>query len=125
MEDDHQFCKKCGARVGEPRHPWQSREKNVALAVIGSAFISGVGQMYVDRTLRGLGFLFLTFLIIGIYMAVVFAGGMDVSSLGPRSEWYRVVILIGVAIKVWSIIDAYKLANEFNKKLKETGNPPW
>jgi len=126
MEDDDRFCKKCGAEVGAAAtHSRQSLEKNVALAVIGSAIIAGVGQLYLGKIARGVCFILVSFLATGIYMGVFRIAGMEDPSLGILSTGYAVTMAIVVAIKIWSMIDAYKLAHKYNDHLKKTGTPPW
>ena len=65
-------------------------EKSEGLAAVLSFLIPGIGQMYAGRTGRGVGFL-LGF-IVGIFA----------------------LIIPGIIIWIWSIVDAMKCAREYN-----------
>ena len=125
------FCPKCGKEVtkemnvcpycGNPLKvmPIQrevqpsmvSGTKNSGLAAVLSLTIPGLGQMYAGQIGRGLLLLF-----IGIPLTVIIA---------LFFFWLILPLFLPLAFWIWNIFDAYNICNEYNKRLLQTGNPPW
>jgi len=104
------------------------KEKGVATvlaAVFGLLGILGIGHFYVERIRRGIGFLFLG-IVLAMILAMLIAMG-----LGSPGGFYLLAIGIGLlavvdlAVWVWQVYDAYRLAAEYNYHLREFREPPW
>jgi TM2 domain-containing membrane protein YozV len=126
------FCPKCGKEVTEemnvcpycgnplkvmpaytqaPSSRVSVGTKNSGLAAVLSLIIPGVGQMYAGQIGRGLLFLF-----IGIPLTAIIA---------LFFFWLILPLFLPLAFWIWNIFDAYNLCNEYNRRLLQTGNPPW
>jgi TM2 domain-containing membrane protein YozV len=126
------FCPKCGKEVTEDMNvcpycgnplkvmPTQRKvpvskvtvgTKNSGLAAVLSLIIPGLGQMYAGQIGRGLLFLF-----IGIPLTAIIA---------LFFFWLILPLFLPLAFWIWNIFDAYNICNEYNRRLLQTGNPPW
>ena len=85
--------------------------KNSGLAALLSLIIPGLGQMYAGRIARGLVFFFL-----GIQLTVIIA---------VFFFWLILPIFLPLAFWIWNIFDAHRLCNEYNRRLLQSGTPPW
>lgn len=105
-----EFCLECGVRVSEPppgRISTIPEKKSVALAVVLSFFIPGLGQMYCGKTARGVGILVLSILMFSIF-------GYTAGS-NPNSQDAAFPFLLWILVYIWNIYDAYKLAGKINR----------
>jgi len=126
MDDDQQFCDKCGASAsGQAASTVQIRDKSAGIAVVLSFFITGLGQIYVGKIARGLCFMLGSWAISGVAVFVTFAMLDSFDSMGPFFTVIIIFAVIGIAIWIWNMFDAYKLANEFNDYLLKNGKRPW
>ena len=126
------YCPKCGKEVteemnvcpycGNPlkvmptqREPPASRvtvgTKNSGLAAVLSLIIPGLGQMYAGQIGRGLLFLFVV-VPLTVIIALFFF-------------WLILPLFLPLAFWIWNIFDAYNICKEYNRRLMQTGNPPW
>jgi len=125
------FCLKCGKEVTEEMNVYpycgnplkvmpKQREtpskvtvgtKISCLAAVLSLIIPGLGQMYAGQIGRGLLFLF-----IGVPLTAIIA---------LFFFWLILPLFLPLAFWIWNIFDAYNICNEYNKRLIQTGNPPW
>jgi TM2 domain-containing membrane protein YozV len=126
------FCPKCGREVTEEMNicPYcgnplkavpKQREvpvprvtigtKNSGLAAVLSLIIPGLGQMYAGQIGRGLLFLFVV-IPLTVIIALFFF-------------WLILPLFLPLAFWIWNIFDAYNICNEYNRRLVQTGNPPW
>jgi hypothetical protein len=39
--------------------------------------------------------------------------------------WLFLPLFLPLAFWIWNIYDAYNICNAYNRRLLETGNPPW
>ena len=85
--------------------------KNSGLAAVLSLIIPGVGQMYAGQIGRGLLFLFIGIPLTAIIALLFF--------------WLILPLFLPLAFWIWNIFDAYNLCNEYNRRLIQTGTPPW
>lgn len=105
-----EICPKCGVRVSEPpisRISIIPEKKSVALAVVLSVFIPGLGQIYCGKVARGVGILVLSILMFFIF---AFAAGSNPNSSEPVFPF-----LLWILVYIWNIYDAYKLAGKINR----------
>jgi TM2 domain-containing membrane protein YozV len=128
-----QFCASCGTSNTLYREPVSNTQDNhatpagaagynpyknpttaVLIAAIGGLFgVSGMGHMYVGKVTKGI-----LILVAGLILAVV--GGLTAAFL------VGIPLLIGyLALWIWQIFDARKLANQYNEYLKTNGKQPW
>jgi len=114
MNEGQQFCDKCGTKVGtagegaqQPQQPVYQREKSDGLAAVLSFLWAGLGQIYVGRIGRGLAIMLLGILIVIIGFFTFF------------------LLILVLVYWIWNVYDAYKLAQEYNDRLRSTGNRPW
>ena len=126
------FCSKCGKEVTEEMNvcPYCGNPlkvipssmavpvsrvtvatKNSGLAAVLSLLIPGAGQMYSGQIGRGLLFLFIVIPLTAIIAVLFF--------------WLIFPLFLPLAFWIWNIFDAYNICNEYNRRLLQTGNPPW
>jgi TM2 domain-containing membrane protein YozV len=126
VTEDMNVCPYCGnpLRIGtvyQPTYqqpPYQTQQpstnygtKSPGIGALLSFIIPGAGQLYAGRITRGLLFLFL-----GIPFAVIVA---------VFFFWLIFPIFLPFAFWVYNIYDAYQLCLEYNRRLVQTGVPPW
>lgn len=93
--------------------------KSEVVAMLLSWFVlPGLGQIYVGKTNRGIGFL--------IGQA---AGGVIIGVTAFWLIWYVfplfIILILGlVGIQIWNIVDAYVVAGRYNKFVARTGRAP-
>ncbi len=131
MNENQAFCSGCGNRAGMggmgmpgPTHVIQVREKSTGIAAILSLVWAGLGQLYVGKIGRGIGLMILHFFMIFILATVVLASTIF-AGIGGALIGGTVFIGVWVAIWVWNIFDAHKLANRYNDSQRESGRRPW
>jgi RNA polymerase subunit RPABC4/transcription elongation factor Spt4 len=111
IDQKAEICPECGVRVSEPplgRISTIPETKSVALAVVLSFFIPGLGQMYCGKAARGVGIL-----VLSILMFLIF--GFAAGSAGAASSAPAVPFLMWILVYIWNIYDAYKLAERINR----------
>jgi TM2 domain-containing membrane protein YozV len=99
---------------------YKSERKAILLAAVVGVFLMGFGHFYMTRFKRGILVLILG-IVTGIIFFVAVFGGFF-------SESFTIAAAFGsmrLALWMWQIYDAHKLANVYNEKLKDTGRPPW
>lgn len=97
-------------RVSEPPHGRIStipEKKSVALSVLLSFFIPGLGQMYCGKVARGVG-IFVIFML--IFSMFVYA-----AALNPKSQDAAFPFLLWILVYIWNLYDAYNLAGKINR----------
>ncbi|MCZ7383629.1 MAG: zinc ribbon domain-containing protein [Candidatus Methanoperedens sp.] len=110
IDERAEICPKCGVRVSEPpisRISIIPEKKNVALAVVLSFLIPGLGQIYCGKVARGVGILVLSILM---FMIFGFAAGSNPSSSEPVLPF-----LLWILVYLWNLYDAYKLSGKINR----------
>ncbi|TQS82275.1 hypothetical protein A3206_01025 [Candidatus Methanomassiliicoccus intestinalis] len=135
IPDGSEFCSKCGNPVSpsasqnntyaNPQpyaYQYQRPLKSAGLAAVLSFLFTGLGQVYVGKIARGIGFI-----VCGVVIALVMMSMITIFISSYGAVWIIAVIASIVCIAIWifNVIDAYKLANEYNDVLQQTGNPPW
>jgi TM2 domain-containing membrane protein YozV len=118
VSDAETFCPYCGNQL---KNTTVTREtpspgvtvgtKNSGLAAVLSLIIPGLGQMYAGRIGRGLIFFFLGIPLTAIIAVLFF--------------WLIFPLFLPLAFWIWNIFDAYRLCNEYNRHLLQSGTPPW
>ncbi|WP_400203555.1 zinc-ribbon domain-containing protein [Candidatus Methanomassiliicoccus intestinalis] len=135
IPDGSEFCSKCGNPVSpsasqnnayaNPQpyaYQYQRPLKSAGLAAVLSFLFTGLGQVYVGKIARGIGFI-----VCGVVIALVMVSMITIFISSYNAVWIIAIITSIVCIAIWifNVIDAYKLANEYNDVLQQTGNPPW
>ena len=117
VTDEMNVCPYCGnpLKVMPTYNQAPSRvtvaTKNSGLAAVLSLILPGLGQMYAGQIGRGLLFLF-----IGIPLTAIIA---------VFFFWLILPLFLPLAFWIWNIFDAYNLCNEYNRRLSQSGSPPW
>jgi RNA polymerase subunit RPABC4/transcription elongation factor Spt4 len=110
IDERAEICPKCGVRVSEPpvsRIPIIPEKKNVALAVVLSFLIPGLGQIYCNKVGRGLGIIVLSILM---FLMFGFAAASN-----PNSSDAAFPLLLWILVYLWNLYDANKLAGKINR----------
>jgi len=133
LNDGQAFCDKCGYQVGGageerkqggPQYIYV-REKSEGIAAVLSFFFVGLGQIYVGKLARGILLMLAYMTIISVAFIVVFFVIVAVENFGGVIVAMVVIVAIGLAIEIWNIFDAYKLAKEYNEYVRTHGDRPW
>ncbi len=110
IDERAEICPKCGVRVSGPpaaRIPIIPEKKNVALAVVLSLLIPGLGQIYCGKVARGVGILVLNILVISIFSFAVASNPNSSDPVFPFLWW--------ILAYIWNLYDANKLAGKINR----------
>jgi TM2 domain-containing membrane protein YozV len=99
-------------------------EKSAGIAVVLSVLITGLGQMYVGKILRGICVL-LGSVVIGSLAVLIFFVPIESFSLSGFVAGLIIYSAIGITYWAWNIYDAYKLANQYNDYVMKNGKRPW
>lgn len=122
LPDSATYCDKCGNRVGlsdgggtgtvnRSMASIMVNKKSEALALILSLIIPGLGQIYIGKTWRGIRFIIA---ILIIALIVTWLAGILIAGI------------VGLALWLYSMYDAYTGAKEYNRYLLDhNGQPPW
>jgi len=123
--------------------PYKSPGTTALIAFLGGIFgLPGIGHMYVGKVKNGI-FILITGILISI--AIVFTSislftteqlssiqspyynaASDVSGL--VLQWVITIVVFALAylaLFIWQIFDARKLAKRFNEAVRTTGKEPW
>ncbi len=103
LEKRYEVCPNCGKPQPDIENSVRRRaiqRKNPMLAAILSLIITGTGQIYVGKVMRGIAYL------VGVLFISVLLDGI-IS--------FDEMMLLGVAISIVSALDAYRLAKEVNE----------
>jgi len=131
-DDTMQFCPACGfsfnQQTYQPKAPNQYGpqpygppaypRKSGVIALILSLFIPGLGQLYVNKILRGVVYLVLYFGLSAASLALTMnVDYTDINALNNliSSPPFIVVSLASVGIWMFSMFDAYRLAKKYNE----------
>lgn len=116
IPDGAKFCPECGHSSTSGAAPGgmdantavMFNKKSEGLALILSLLITGLGQIYVGQTTRGIWMLVGAIILWVLTAALLFPG------------------IILVVLWIYGMYDAYKLANDYNHYLLDhNGQPPW
>jgi len=125
------YCPYCGASlVTTPTTttptttapPYEMKNPGIAalLAAIIGLVLLGIGHIYVGKITRGLVLLFTGLVLDGLLIASLFFSWL----IFPI--FFTIILgIAALALWVWSIYDAYKLAKQYNDYLRTYGKPPW
>jgi hypothetical protein len=142
IDNNSKFCPECGEPTGTVP-PYENTcynqnqqysntcampKKDVGMTLIfaivgGLLLFNGIGQIYLGRIGRGLSIMLLGWFLGAAAIISMFSfGNTDINiTLGT----WLIFAFCELALFVWQIYDAYMLVNEYNKKISETGQPPW
>lgn len=95
--------------------------KSEGLTLILAIIVTGLGHMYVGKLSQGAMLLVLQ-IILGV---VMYFGFLLATTSVIGFILMGAVAIVSFVIWIYSIIDADKLAKQYNASLIETGNPPW
>ena len=111
LKDNAKFCDKCGSEVkftpntqntsNTPNIPIQVEEKSMAIAMIISFFLTGLGICYAGNTEKGL-MIFLVSIIFGILSVFIFKHG--------------IFTLIGIGIWIVGLVLTYQEVENMNQQ---------
>ena len=136
MEDGQEFCVKCGTGAdstgtgivqGSAQVVFYFRDKSPGIAAILSLLWVGLGQVYVGKVARGL-LLMLAVILLSLPSTLILFAGVYMNDFDAVTAALIVAIVLiatYIAVWVWNIFDAYKLANEYNDYVKANGDRPW
>ena len=118
IPDDAKFCPECGFASSKTEATGPKpvdantaimfNKKSEGLALILSLLICGLGQIYVGKATRGIGFL-LGAIVLAVLSAFLFFP-----------------IIVAFVLWVYGMYDAYNLARQYNEYLlSHNGQTPW
>lgn len=82
--------------------------KNAGLAAVLAFLWAGLGHIYLGLITKGILYMVLTVVLV---ILSVFTFG--------------ITLIIWFIFWIWQIYDAYKLANQYNSSVQQTGRAPW
>lgn len=133
LPDDSMYCPSCGSRVGAagpepdrgyapPAQEYSPREdviilhdKSEGIAAVLSFLVPGLGQIYVGKIGRGIGLLFMLFVL---WFAMIMLIAMV-------PEATLLILALFLCYYVYCIYDAYKLARDYNEYMVANRRKPW
>ena len=101
-------------QYGQPQQPYGQPMyapvplKNAGLAAVLAFLWAGLGHIYLGLITKGILYMVLT-----VVLAV-----LGVFTLG-------ITWIIWFVFWIWQIYDAYKMANQYNSSVQQTGRAPW
>ena len=146
ISQDARFCPYCGADqqapTPQPTAQVGLERKNTGLAAVlalipGIFGLWGVGHIYVGKIGRGILLLILGVLLTWVARIFILPFGVIVGVIsgaphgGPPGFFGGLLatiliwLLICLAIFIWQIYDAYKLAKYYNEYVQQHGKAPW
>jgi TM2 domain-containing membrane protein YozV len=124
--------------------PYKSPGTTALIAFLGGLFaLPGIGHMYLGRVRRGMiilirGLILYVLMIIPAIMAFSFQGFPSTQNMFSSETttdiprvWLQIIslmLVLGIAyiaLFIWQILDATKLAKKFNEIVKTTHKEPW
>jgi len=82
--------------------------KNAGLAAVLAFLLPGLGHIYLGLITKGILYIILT--------CVLWVGGVLTFGIG---------FIVYIIFWIWQIYDAYKLGNQYNSAVQQTGRAPW
>jgi TM2 domain-containing membrane protein YozV len=82
--------------------------KNAGIAAVLAFLIAGLGHIYLGLVTKGILYIVLSFVL---WVLGIFTFGIT---------W-----VIYIIFWLWQIYDAYKMANQYNSTVQQTGRAPW
>ncbi|MFA6728568.1 MAG: zinc ribbon domain-containing protein [Prevotella sp.] len=142
VEDGIFFCPFCGVSLkpSDQNHSQQCcndnfqsaytlKDKNEGIALILSLLLSGIGQIYVGKIVRGLMFLIARIALGLISIAILFSSGFIMNNSISLSSGAIISIvftsILSVALWIYGMYDAYSLAKEYNEYIDKNHQKPW
>lgn len=89
--------------------------KNAGLAAVLAFLWAGLGHIYLGMITKGI-----LYMVLYIVLWIV-AGALTVVTLG----FGVIAFIIPLIFWIWQIYDAYKMANQYNSSVQQTGRAPW
>ena len=142
VEDGIFFCPFCGVSL-RPFDQNRSQQycndnfqgayalkyKNEGIALILSLLISGIGQIYVGKIVRGIIFLIARIALSLISITIVFSPGFIINNSIVLSSGAIIslifISIISFALWIYGMYDAYNLAKQYNDYLDKNHQKPW
>lgn len=119
------FCDRCGGPLsGGSQQPYgqptsfasiYTEGKDPLLAAILSILLPGAGQIYVGRVLRG-SLILLLMSLFSVIPAMLMFAMVSMGSIGGSMITGAVLMTVAIAIYVWQMIDACRLAEEHDRQ---------
>lgn len=138
LDHDARYCKHCGFATSLGERPGfggpasngytasvMMNKKSDALAIILSIIFPGLGHLYLGKISAGVGFLAVQAIM---YVVAVMSFALAANLNSPPYWMFIVIVVIGLVafmVLVYAVIDSYKVCQEYNALLAETGQPPW
>ena len=120
LEPTARFCHNCGMSVSDDPTPAcgspgaAAYEKSEFTAMVLSAVVVGLGQIYMDKVGRGIKMLVLMVLLCVLSgLLFMLTSGLWVAVLSLPVLWF------------YNIYDAYRICKEYNAAVRLNGTPPW
>ncbi len=117
-----------------PRPQKDSAVAAILALLLGFFGILGIGHIYVGKLAKGIILLVVGLLFGPLVFIFVFFSFMPFVASGPgigmgvAFPFILVLVIAGAAwlvLLIWSTVDAYRLAGEYNSHVAATGAPPW
>jgi hypothetical protein len=143
IQQDARFCPYCGADQSPYAAPSASsvqaglETKNTGLAavlalILGIFGLWGVGYIYVGKIGKGLALLILGIILEWVFGFLILLGALFGGYYSGARGLIAVSItgvviwaILTLAIFIWQIYDAYKLAKYYNEYVHRYGKAPW
>ncbi len=137
VHDDEVYCPFCGDNLRSSTNTTTQQgptfyavsERNEGIALILSLLIPGVGQMYVGKIGRGIAFILSGLFIFGLMICCYVLMGISSNNTNTLTAGIVAITAIAmmayIAIWIYSMYDAYKLAQQYNDYVYRNHQKPW
>jgi len=127
--DDLRFSSNNNTTSQQGQTLYAVSDRNEGIALILSLLIPGVGQMYVGKIVRGIAFILSGLIIFGLMIFCYILIGVSFNDTNTLDAGIIAVTAVAMmaylAIWIYSMYDAYTLAQQYNDYVYRNHQKPW
>lgn len=137
IDDGDNHCTYCGGQIGKesgparPNYPIVYREKELGIGLIFALILTGGGQLYAGKVVRGIVILLVCmFVLVPMLIAAISIGFISAVDFDSSFSAVGAVIsgvggLVYFVFWIWTLYDTKVQIDKYNDHLRRNGRPPW